>query len=173
LLSVSPFAVTGSLDVGEVFPTFGPSVDFPLGVVTPDCVWLRTLSDVPAAPPMRDESLRMAPPVAPLLERRFMFELLVVFEPLLMFELPIEVSWLMLEPPIPVVSVAAGAMLPPADVVSMAFVLSPLLHAASTAATATIAMRFMICPSKEMIRERCAARPREAAPICSSSGLGQ
>jgi hypothetical protein len=36
-LSVSPFAVTGAPDVGDVFFMFVPSVDCPLESVTPDC----------------------------------------------------------------------------------------------------------------------------------------
>ena len=122
---MSPFAVTGAPDVGDVFVAFGPSVELPLESVMPDCVWFFV--------PDLDESLPIAPPL--------------VLDPLLMLELSVAEP-LMLEPLLmlpallPVLS-DAGATAPPTAVVSVVAFLSPLLHAATATRAATIAMCFM------------------------------
>ena len=134
--SVSPFAVTALPDVGDVFVALGPSVELPLELVMPDCVWFFVLVDPVVDAPMPEESLLMAP----LVEVEFIRELSLMFEPLLMLE-PLLIP--------PALSVAAGATAPPAADVSVALVLSPLAHAASKASVATIAMRFMNPPERK------------------------
>jgi len=69
-LSVSPFAVTGEPDVGDVLVAFGPSVDLPLESVMPDCDWFRVDDEslLIAPPPIFELSLLMLePPIAPAL----------------------------------------------------------------------------------------------------------
>jgi hypothetical protein len=127
--SVSPFAVTAEEEVGEVLVTFGPSVEWPLESVTPDCDWF-------GAAPLRELPLSpiFEPPVV--LELRFMWELSDMLEPLL---IPV-LGLLLMEP---VLSADAGATAPPAVDVSVVLALLPLLHAATATRVARIAMRFM------------------------------
>jgi hypothetical protein len=140
--SVSPFAVTGARDVGDVLVTFGPSVERPVESVTPDCDWFGT------AP--LELSLIFAPPLV--LAFPLMLELL--FAPLVLAPLLMPV----LEPLFiePVLSADAGATAPPADDVSVVLLLPLLLHAATATRVARIAMRFMKSSEEIIIRERCA-----------------
>jgi hypothetical protein len=130
---VSPFAVTAEPDVGEVFVTFGPSVELPFASVMPDCVWF-------FAPDLLDESLLMAPP--------FMLELSLgaplMLEPLLMLGELVVGELVLVDVVVDVLVLSdAGATDPPTAVVSVVALLSPLLHAATATRAATIAMCFM------------------------------
>jgi hypothetical protein len=142
--------VTAEEEVGEVLVTFGPSVEWPLESVTPDCDWF-------GAAPLRELplSLIFEPPLV--LELRFMLELSDMLEPLLIPVLePLLIPVLGLLLMEPVLSADAGATAPPADDVSVVLALLPLLHAATATRVAKIAMRCMKSSVEIIIRERCA-----------------
>ena len=160
-LSVSPFAVTGEPEVGEVFFMFVPSVDRPLESVTPDCDWFR------AEPFMCDLVLSLIFEVSLIFDVSFILEL--VLDPLVILVLEL-LLMPVLEPLIELVlSPAAGTTAPPAVAVSVVLALSLLLHAATATKAARIAMRFMKS-SKEIIivsAARHSARQCTRAPRCS------